>query len=98
MKFARNVQFEIKNGKENEFNRIFKDEILPMLRKQNGFKEELTLVHENKAMGISLWDNKTSAETYRTNTYPEIVKKLTPFIEGTPRVETYDVGLTTLAS
>ncbi len=37
MKFARNVHFQIKSGKETEFNNLFEKEVLPMLRKQNGF-------------------------------------------------------------
>ena len=38
MRFARNVQFQIKNGKEQEFNTLFEKEVLPVLRKQDGFQ------------------------------------------------------------
>ena len=34
MRYARNVQFRIKEGKEKEFNGVFENEVLPMLRKQ----------------------------------------------------------------
>ncbi len=96
MKFARNVHFQIKNGKEQEFNKVFETDILPMLRKQPGFKEELTLVDGHRAVGISLWDERRNAEAYQTSTFPRVVEKLTPVIEGTPRVETYQIGMTTL--
>jgi heme-degrading monooxygenase HmoA len=96
MNFARNVHFQIKNGKEKEFTTLFENEVLPMLRKQTGFKEELTLVNKDGALGISLWDNRKNAEAYHTTTYPKIVEKLNSVIVGTPRVETYDVGATTL--
>lgn len=96
MKFARNVHFQIKSGKEKEFNRLFEADVLPMLRKQTGFKQELTLVDGNRAVGISLWDDRGSAETYQASTYPKIVEKLTPVIEGTPRVENYVIGMTTI--
>ncbi|MFY9551755.1 MAG: antibiotic biosynthesis monooxygenase [Thermoanaerobaculia bacterium] len=98
MNYARNVHFQIKNGKEKEFTTLFENEILPMLRKQKGFKEELTLVNKDKAVGISLWADRASAEAYQTSTYPKIVQKLNPVIVGTPRVETYEVfaGATTL--
>ncbi len=96
MKFARNVHFQIKNGRENEFNTLFTNEILPLLKKQEGFKQELMLVNRSAAVGISLWDDRKHADAYQTSTYPKIVEKLTPVLEGIPRVETYDVGVTTL--
>jgi hypothetical protein len=38
-----------------------------------------------------LWDNKADAEAYNTNTYPQLLKTMARFIEGTPKVETSDV-------
>jgi heme-degrading monooxygenase HmoA len=96
MQFARNVHFQIKNGKEKEFSTVFENEVLPILRKQSGFQNELTLVNPNGAVGISLWNDRQSAEAYNTSTYPKILEKLNPVIVGTPKVETYDVTATTL--
>jgi quinol monooxygenase YgiN len=96
MKFARNVHFQIKHGKEKEFTNLFEKEVLPILRKQSGFQEEVTLVNSKGAIGISLWDNRKSAETYQTATYPQVLAKLTPVIEGTPKVETYETVSTYL--
>ena len=92
MQYARNVQFQIKTGKEKELNRLFESEVLPVLRKQNGFQEEVTLVNPKGAHFISLWDNRKNAETYGTATYPSVLAKLTPFIVGTPNVETYETA------
>jgi hypothetical protein len=94
MRFARNVHFQIKSGKETELNNLFEKEVLPMLFKQNGFQEELTLVNPKDAHFISLWDNRKNAETYETVTYPHVLAKLAPFIDGTPRVETYETAST----
>jgi quinol monooxygenase YgiN len=96
MKFARNVHFQIKNGKEQEFKTLFEKDVLPMLRKQNGFLEELTLVNKDGAIGISLWDDRKNAEAYQISTYPKVVETLQPLLVGTPRLETYEVGVTTL--
>jgi quinol monooxygenase YgiN len=96
MRFARNVQFQIKNGKEQEFNNLFEKEVVPMLRKQSGFQQEVTLVNPKGANAISLWDDRKSAETYQTDTYPQVLAKLTPVIEGTPKVETYETASTYL--
>src|ERR1700739_1372431 len=92
MRFARNVQFQVKSGKETELNTLFEKEVLPMLRKQEGFQEEVTLVNPKGAHFISLWDNRKNAETYEKATYPQVLAKLTSFIVGTPSVETYETA------
>ena len=40
---------------------------------------------------ISLWDDKASSEAYKINTYPEVLRTMARFIEGTPKVQTSDV-------
>jgi heme-degrading monooxygenase HmoA len=92
MRFARNVHFQIKSGKEQEFNTLFEKEVLPMLRRQDGFQEEVTLVNKAGAIGISLWNDRKSAETYERATYPQVLAKLNPVIEGTPNVETFETA------
>ena len=96
MQYARNVHFQIKPGKEQEFNTLIENEVLPMLRKQSGFENELTFVNLNGAVAISLWQDRKSAEAYNTSTYSQVLAKLNPVIVGTPKVETYDVTASTL--
>ncbi|HYV41169.1 MAG TPA: hypothetical protein VEO02_05200 [Thermoanaerobaculia bacterium] len=92
MRYARNVQFEVKSGKETELGNVFEKDVLPVLRKQDGFQEEVTLVNPKGAQFISLWDNRKNAETYAAATYPQVLAKLTPFIVGTPNVDTYETA------
>jgi len=92
MKFARNVRFELKNGKEQEFNNLFEKEVLPTLRKQNGFQQGVTLTSPTSAVGISLWDDRKSAEAYQTETDKKVLSKLNEVIEGTPKVEVYETA------
>jgi quinol monooxygenase YgiN len=96
MQYARNVHFQIKPGKEQEFTTLVENEVIPMLRKQSGFQNELTFVNPNGAIGISLWEDRKSAENYNTSTFPQVLAKLNPVIVGTPKVETYDVTASTL--
>jgi quinol monooxygenase YgiN len=91
MHFARNVNFTLKTGKVDEFNRLMTAEILPLMKAQQGFRQDLTVLHSNTGMSVTVWDDRASAETYNTKTYPEVLKKLNPVLEGTPRVETYDM-------
>jgi len=91
--FARNVSFNLKSNMLSDYTRTFEKDILPILRKQNGFKDEITLSGPGgvNVTAISLWDNKTSAETYNTNAYPEVLKTMQRFIDGTPKVQTSEV-------
>ena len=91
--FARNVSFHLKSNMLTDYTRTFDKEILPLLRKQNGFKDEITFSSPSgiDVNAISLWDNKASAEAYNANSYPEVLKTMARFIEGTPTVHTSDV-------
>jgi quinol monooxygenase YgiN len=96
MHFARNVHFTVKNGKADDFKRLMNTEILPLLKKEKGFHHELTVLGGNTGMSLSLWDDRGCAELYNTKTYPEVLKKLDPVLERTPRVETYETVVTTI--
>ena len=91
--FARNVSIHLKSNMLSDYTRTFDNDVLPLLRKQNGFKDEITFADagEVNVTAISLWENKTDAEAYNTNTYPQVLKTMARFIEGTPTVQTSDV-------
>lgn len=90
--FARSVSMRLKTNSVPEFTRTFENDVLPLLRKQTGFRDEITFVHDGvEAVGISLWDQKVQAETYDRETYPQILKSLAKVVEGTPKVQTYEV-------
>jgi quinol monooxygenase YgiN len=96
MSYARSVNFTVKTGKIDEFNRLMNTEILPLLKTEKGFREDVTLLRGTAGMSISLWNDRASAETYNTKTYPEVLKKLGLVLEGTPKVDLYDTVLTTI--
>jgi hypothetical protein len=91
--FARNVSIHLKSNTLSDYTRTFEKDVLPLLRKQKGFKDEITFADPGgvDVTAISLWENKTDAEAYNTNTYPQVLKTMAGFIEGTPKVETSDV-------
>ena len=96
--FARSVTMRLKPNSVSEFNRTLEKEVLPLLQKQKGFRDELALVSPNgsEVVGISLWDQKQDAEAYNRSAYPDVQKILTKVIEGTPQVQTYEVSLSTI--
>jgi quinol monooxygenase YgiN len=97
MQAARNVQFTIKTGKASEFSALFNTKIIPLLKNQAGFRNEVTLMHENHGIGISMWEDKGALERYEKDVYPTVLKTLTPLLEGSPTVKTYQVAASTLA-
>ena len=96
MTYARNVHFTVRNGKVDEFNRLMNTEILPLLKNEKGFRQDLTVLGSSTGMSISVWDDRACAETYNTKTYPEVLKRLNPVLEGTPRVDIYETVLSTM--
>ncbi len=95
--FARRVSMHLKPNSVAEFTQRLEKEIIPLLRKQKGFQDEITFVLPGgkEAFGISLWDKAENAEAYNRGTYPEVSKILTRVVEGTPQVETYEVANST---
>jgi hypothetical protein len=91
--FARNVSFHLKSNMLADYARTFEKDILPLLRRQNGFKDEITFSAPGgvDVTAISLWESKASADTYGSNSYPEVLKTMARFIDGTPTVQTSDV-------
>jgi hypothetical protein len=95
--FARSVSFHLKPGRTAEFTQLLDKDIIPMLRKQKGFQDEITFVAPGgaDAVGISVWDLKENAETYARGAYPGVLKSLAQVVEGTPVVHNYDVANST---
>jgi len=96
--FARTVTVRLKANAVGDFTRTLENEIIPILRKQRGFQDEMILVTPDgtEAVGISLWDNKQSAEAYHRDVYAEAQKLVSKSIDGTPQVKTYEVAQSTL--
>jgi len=74
------------------------EQVLPLLRKQEGFKDEIffTSPDGKEAIGISFWDRKESAEAYSQKTYPEVLQAMKNVLDGDPQVKTYDVATSTI--
>ena len=96
--FTRHVIMELKPNTAAEFTDIVEGKIIPLLRKQKGFRDEITFVapDRSEAIAISFWDTKEAAETYNESGYPEVLKSLTNLVEGTPRVGTAELATSTL--
>jgi heme-degrading monooxygenase HmoA len=95
--FARIVAMQLKPNTRQEFTQTFENQIVPTLRKQHGFTDEMLFADPGgpEVVAISLWDSKQSAENYNRTTYPEVLKTLGKVIERTPEVRTLEVAYST---
>ena len=91
--FARTVRMELKPNSVAEFTQLLEKDVIPTLRKQHGFKDEIAFVPTDgkEAVAISLWEERENAETYNRATYPEVLKTLAKVVVGTPQVHTLEV-------
>lgn len=96
--FARHVSMRLKSNSSAEFTKTLQNEVIPTLRKQKGFQDEITFIvpGTTEAVGISFWDVKENAESYDRGAYPQVLTSLSKVIDGTPKVQIYEVSNSTL--
>jgi steroid delta-isomerase-like uncharacterized protein len=96
--YARNVSLRLKLGKLTEFNRALEKDVLPILRRQAGFREQITFVlpGDVEITAISLWDSKEQAEAYNASDFPKVLKTVEALLDGTPKVQNLNVIQSTM--
>ena len=94
---ARSVSVRLKPNSVAEFTQIVERDILPLLREQTGFQDEITLLLPEglQAVGISLWDTQDDANAYSRRAYPQVLKALQTVIGGPPEIHVFEVSNST---
>lgn len=95
--YARKVTLNIKPNSSSDFTSRMNDEVIPVLKKQKGFQDEIAFTQQDgkEAFGISLWDRKESADAYEQGDYKQVKAVMQKLADGEPRVEGYEVSSTT---
>ena len=95
--YARTVRIQLKPHSVAAFTRTLENTIIPLLRTQPGFQDEIAFVVPDgtEAVSVSVWDHNEHVEAYHRSTYPAVLKALTKVVEGTPQVHTYEVSNST---
>jgi hypothetical protein len=64
--FARNVSINLRPNTLSEFLKTMENEIVPLLRKQKGFQDEMTLSVPGgiEVVAVSFWDRKENVQGY----------------------------------
>ncbi len=95
--FGRQVTLKLKADSATELTRINEAEIIPILRKQKGFRDETTFIAPDRSEAIanSFWDTKADAEAYDHTAYQEVLKTLSNVIDETPTVKNFEFANST---
>ena len=98
--FARKVAARLKPDSLMKFSDLMEREILPWLRRQEGFLDLIILAvpDSREAATISFWDHQGNAQVYNSSGYPAVLKILQELLDGTPYVKTFEVVSSTLQS
>lgn len=91
--FVRKLSFHLKPNMLTQFTSTLEKEIIPVLRKQEGFKNEIAFATPGSSdvHVISLWDTQKNAETYARNTYNDVLKMFSNVLDGTPKLESGEI-------
>jgi hypothetical protein len=92
--FARIGEFIPKVEQKEEFVKVVRNEVLPILKKQTGFLEILPLFPETKTekmITITLWAEKRDAERYEREMYPKVEGILKPYLTSPVTFKYYNV-------
>lgn len=86
--FARNVAIRLKPNTLPQFTEIMEKEIMPLLQKQSGFRDEITLANASGTFvnAISIWDSQEQANAYDKSAYAAVLKAVEKLTEGPPKV------------
>lgn len=95
--FGRQITLKLKPNTATELIRINDNEIVPTLRKQKGFRDEILFVSPERleAVANTSWDSKEDVDAYARTMYSEVLKSLTTVIDGTPTIKTFEFASST---
>jgi heme-degrading monooxygenase HmoA len=92
--FARIIEFIPKLEKKEEFVKVVRNEVLPILKKQPGFLEILPFEPETrteKMIIVTLWAEKRDAERYEREVYPKVEGIVKPYLATAVTFKHYNV-------
>jgi quinol monooxygenase YgiN len=95
--FAGMLEVVPKMEKKDEFIRVVRQEVLPILKKQPGFLDMIPLVPEiasERWIAITLWTDKRHAEKYVSEVYPRVEKIVKSFLGIPVAFRTFNVETT----
>lgn len=97
--FTRVVEIQCKPGKSNEVCATASEKILPVLKKMQGFQDEMVLVSTtdpDHLLTLSFWNKREDAERYHREQFAQVTQMVRDLCERDPQVQTYDLNTSTV--
>jgi quinol monooxygenase YgiN len=96
--FARIVSLQVKPNASGHFARAFENEVIPALRRQPGFVDEIVFADPGgpEVVAITFWSSREEAETHARGPYLELLSSLARLIERAPSARTLQLAYSTL--
>jgi heme-degrading monooxygenase HmoA len=92
--FTRVVELKSRSGKSKELTNTINEKVLPILKKQRGFVDEIVLVSDketDRVLSVSFWNTREDAELYHREQFPQIQESVRQLLDGEPLVRTFNV-------
>jgi len=96
--FTRAVELTSKSGKSTELSNAINDKVVPILKKQRGFMDEIVLVSDvepHRVLALSFWTTKEDAERYQREQFKNVHETVRHLLEVEPNVRTFEVHTST---
>ena len=96
--YSRQITMRLKRGAAAELARVVEREVVPVMRQQKGFRDEITLVASDRleVVSTSFWDTAEDAEEFNLRAYPAVLESLSKVVEKNPKAVTFEVTNSTL--
>jgi heme-degrading monooxygenase HmoA len=88
------IEGTFKPGKKTEFITAWNHEILPTLKKQQGFVDEILLfgtTDPDLGVGLSFWKTSEEAERYHREVFPRVASSVQHLLDSAPKVRSFNV-------
>jgi heme-degrading monooxygenase HmoA len=96
--FTRVVELTSKSGKARELCNTIDDKVLPILKRQTGFVDEIVIVSDaepDHILALSFWNTREDAQRYEREQFETVQKTVQHLMEAAPLVRTFNVHTST---
>jgi heme-degrading monooxygenase HmoA len=85
--FASNTFMNVKPMRHLPFHAKLADEVVPLLSRQEGFKNAITFsdASGNGVTATTVWDTEAHANQFDNAGYSEMLEILDPYLDGAPK-------------
>jgi heme-degrading monooxygenase HmoA len=88
------IEGGVKPGKTEEFVKVWNSQILPLLKKQDGFVDEILLLEEGSKApcGLSFWKSREQCERYQGEGFAQAKNFVQHLMHGSPKTRGFEVA------